>query len=113
MKTFVKQGDTLTVTSPAGGTLSGVPVLIGAALFGIAVTDSAAGDDIEIKRTGLYTDMPKAAGAAWAQGDILYWDNTAKAFTKTVASNTRVGVAAQPALSADTVGVVLVGPAIG
>lgn len=113
MKTYVKQGDTLTVTSPAGGTLSGVPFLVGAALFGVAVTDSAAGDDVEMKRTGLFTDMPKAAGAAWAQGDILYWDNTAKSFTKTAGGNTRAGVAVQPALSADTVGVVIVGPAIG
>jgi predicted RecA/RadA family phage recombinase len=113
MKTFVKQGDTLTVTAPAGGVLSGIAFLVGAALFGVAVTDAAAGDDVEMKRTGLFTDQPKAAGAAWVQGDILYWDNTAKNFTKTSASNTRAGVAAQAAQSADTVGSVVIGPAIG
>lgn len=113
MKTFVKEGNTLTVTSPAGGTVSGLPVLIGAGIFGIAVTDSVAGDDVEIKRTGVYSDQVKAAGAAWAQGDVLYWDNAAKAFTKTSGGNTRVGVAVVAALSADVVGVVDIGRPVG
>lgn len=113
MKTFVKEGKTLTVTSPAGGTLSGFPVLIGAGIFGVAVTDSVAGDDVEIKRTGVYSDQVKAAGAAWAQGDVLYWDNTAKAFTKTATNNTRAGVAVVAALSADTIGVVDIGLPVG
>lgn len=49
------------------------------------------------------SDAPKAAGAAWSIGDSLYWDDTAKNFTKTSASNTLCGYALAPAASADTV----------
>lgn len=45
----------------------------------------------------------KATGAAWAVGDDIYWDATAKKFTKTSTDNTKCGVALAPALSADTV----------
>ena len=113
MENNVKHGDTLTVTAPAGGVTSGQAVLIGAALFGVCVTDAAAGADVEIKTTGVFEDVPKAAGAAWVQGDILYWDAAAKNFTKTATANTRVGVAVAAAASGDAVGTVKVGPAIG
>jgi predicted RecA/RadA family phage recombinase len=113
MKNYGSQGDTLTLTVPAGGVSSGVPVLIGAGIFGVPVTDGAVGDSFALKMSGVFTDMPKAAGAAWAEGDYVYWDNTAKNFTKTSASNTRVGVAVAAAQSADTVGVVKLGPVVG
>jgi predicted RecA/RadA family phage recombinase len=113
MKSFLLQGDTLTLTAPAGGVTSGVPVLIGAGIFGVPVTDAVAGDSFALKTSGVYADASKAAGAAWAEGDYLYWDNTAKNFTKTSASNTRVGVATRAALSADTTGDVKIGPVVG
>lgn len=49
------------------------------------------------------SDAPKAAGAAWAVGDALYWDASAKAFTKTSTANTACGYALAAAASADTV----------
>lgn len=49
------------------------------------------------------SDAPKSAGAAWSVGDALFWDDTAKAFTKTVASNVACGFALAAAASADTV----------
>jgi predicted RecA/RadA family phage recombinase len=93
MKNFVSDGLNLTVTSPAGGTVSGNFYLIGTNLFGVAVTDSVAGDTVVLRTVGMYENKPKATGAAWAEGDLLYWDNTAKNFTKTSTSNTKVGVA--------------------
>jgi predicted RecA/RadA family phage recombinase len=113
MKNFVQKGDNLTVTSPAGGTVSGGAYLIGTNIFGIAITDSNAGDDVALRVEGVFSDQPKATSAAWAQGDALYWDNTAKNFTKTATNNTRVGVAMAIAQTADTTGTVNVGPMIG
>lgn len=114
MKNYSSNGDNLTLTVPAGGVLGGVPMLIGTNLFGVPVADNATvGDSFALRVKGVFSDMPKAAGAAWAEGDVVYWDNTAKNFTKTSASNTKVGVAVAAALSADTVGVVKIGPSIG
>jgi predicted RecA/RadA family phage recombinase len=110
---LLNAGDNLTVTSPVGGTVSGTAYLIGTNIFGVAFTDSVAGDDVALRTDGVFENMPKAAGAAWVQGDLLYWDNTAKNFTKTSTSNTKVGVAALAALSGDTVGTVNIGPMIG
>ena len=38
-------------------------------------------------------DLKKVGSQAWAAGDKIYWDNTAKETTKTATSNTLVGVA--------------------
>ncbi len=48
--------------------------------------------------------LPKAPGTAWSQGDKLYFDNTAKTFTKTATSNTAAGYAYYGAASGDTTG---------
>lgn len=53
--------------------------------------------------SALISDAPKAAGAAWSVGDALYWDDTAKNFTKTSSANTLCGYALSAAASADTV----------
>jgi predicted RecA/RadA family phage recombinase len=113
MRSFVQDGKDLDVMSPAGGTLSGNAYLIGASIFGVAVTDSVAGDDVVLRRLGVFTGMPKAAGAAWAQGDILYWDNTAFNFTKTATNNTRVAVANSVQLAGDTTGDVILTGQVG
>ena len=99
MKTFSHDGVVFDAVSPTGGTVAGNAYLIGAAIFGVAVTDSAAGDTVSLRRLGVYSAMPKAAGAA--------------VFTKTSASNTRVGVAASAQASADTTGDVLLSGQVG
>ena len=45
-----------------------------------------------INLTGVY-DLPKTASQAWTVGAKVYWDNTAKACTTTVGSNTLIGIA--------------------
>lgn len=47
--------------------------------------------------------VAKASGAAWVPGDALYWDDTAKALTKTATNNTLCGHAIEAAGAADTV----------
>jgi predicted RecA/RadA family phage recombinase len=41
---------------------------------------------------------------AWAEGDLVYWDNTAKQFTKTSTSNTKAGYAVAAKLTAGVSG---------
>jgi len=97
MKNFVQQGNTLTFTAAASVT-SGDGVLSGA-LFGVASTSAATGEDFEAALTGVF-DLPKATGAISKHAKV-YWDNTAKKITTTASGNTLVGAATQAAASGD------------
>ena len=90
MKNFVQTGNTITLTAPyAVG--SGDGLLVGS-IFGVASGTAALGETVEAALTGVY-DLKKVASQAWAAGDKVYWDNTAKEATKTTTSNTLIGVA--------------------
>jgi len=102
MKNFIQPGNTLTLAAPTGGVASGDPVLVGA-IFGVAAFTAAEAADVEVVTEGVFT-LPKATGAAWAAGDILYWDATAKKLTTTASGNKRVGVATKAAASGDATG---------
>jgi predicted RecA/RadA family phage recombinase len=43
-----------------------------------------------------------ASGQDFAQGDLVYWDNTAKRCTKTTTSNTKIGAAMAAKVSTAT-----------
>lgn len=103
MKTFVSPGDSMTLPAPYD-VVSGSPVQFGAALFGVAIYSALSGADVSFKTSGVFEGLPKATGAAWTVGDIIYWDNTNKVLTKTNTGNLRVGVAVAAALSGDAVG---------
>lgn len=49
-------------------------------------------------------------GVAWTAGDKIYWDDTGKKFTKTVASNTLAGIVYEDKASASATGLVLLWP---
>ncbi|MDQ2080482.1 DUF2190 family protein [Xanthobacteraceae bacterium Astr-EGSB] len=102
MQNKIMQGAVLTAPAPAGGIASGEAALIGK-IFGVAVTTEAAGADVALDTEGVF-ELPKATGAAWAIGDALYWDATAKKLTGTASGNTRVAVAVAVAASGDAVG---------
>ena len=90
MKNFVQPGDTITLTAPYA-VASGDGLLVGS-IFGVASGTAALGETVEAALTGVY-DLKKVASQAWAAGDKVYWDNTAKEATKTTTSNTLIGVA--------------------
>lgn len=90
MKNFVQTGNTITLTAPYA-VASGDGLLVGA-IFGVAAGAAALGEPVEAALTGVY-DLKKVASQAWAAGDKVYWDNTAKEATKTTTSNTLIGVA--------------------
>ena len=90
MKTYVQPGNTITLTAPYA-VASGDGLLVGS-IFGVASGTAALGETVEAALTGVY-DLKKVASQAWAAGDKVYWDNTAKACTTTVGSNTLIGIA--------------------
>lgn len=101
MKTFVMEGRTITLVAPYN-VLSGGGLQVGS-IVGIAGSDALSGADVETVLEGVFT-VAKATGAAWTQGALIYWDNAAKNFTTTVATNKLAGVATLAALAGDTVG---------
>ena len=103
MKNYIQLGDNLTLPAPAA-VASGEATLIGA-VFGVASVAGAQGEDVSFVRVGVFA-LPKAAGAAWAAGQKLYWDAAAKNVTATANANL-IGAAAAAAASADTSGSVL------
>ena len=87
MTNFVKSGDHLTLAAPYN-VLSGGGFKVGN-VFGVAANDTLSGGDVECNVEGVY-DLAKDA-STFAQGDLAYWDDTAKAVTSTVASNLLIG----------------------
>lgn len=109
MRNFVSEGVALDLTAPAAVT-AGDPVKVGG-LIVVPAADAASGDTFVGYVHGVF-DVDKATGAAWAEGDTLYWDDTAKKFTKTTTSNTKCAVAVAAAASGDTTGRVKLIPSI-
>ena len=108
MKNYVRHGDTMPFTAPAGGVVSGLPYLIGI-VFGVAAFTAAEGESFELRRKGVVT-LPKKTGEAWTEGAALYFDATAKVLTTTAATNKRVGAAAAGAVNSAASGDVLLLP---
>jgi len=92
MKNYVQPGNTITLTAPYAVT-SGDGLLVGS-IFGVAAGTAILGDPVETAVEGVY-DLKKVASQAWAAGDKIYWDNTARQTTKTLTSNTLIGVATE------------------
>lgn len=112
MKNYVKDGNDLTFTAPAGGVVSGTGVKIGDA-FVVATVTKAATELFEGQRTGV-VEHAKVSAQAWTEGQQINWDNTAKLMTTVTTGNFRVGYAAKAAANPSAVGqVVLHGGNLG
>ena len=90
MKNYVQPGHTVPLPAPYA-VASGDGLLVGA-IFGVATANAAIGDAVEATLVGVF-DLKKVASQAWAAGDKVYWDNTAKEVTKTATANTLIGAA--------------------
>jgi predicted RecA/RadA family phage recombinase len=95
MKTFIQNGDVITVTAPSGGVQSGDGVIVGS-LFGVAAFTAAEGDPVEIATRGVYV-LPKEPTAVIAAGDQVAWDATAKQIDLPGAGLYPVGIATEAA----------------
>lgn len=77
MNNYVQPGNTITMTAPSGGVVSGTAYQIGSLLVVAQVSaDEAA--KFEALVNGVVT-LPKAASQAWTEGEKVYWDNAAAA----------------------------------
>jgi len=99
MINFVKSGDTLTLAAPYD-VLSGGGFKVGN-VFGVAANDTLSGADVTCEVEGVY-DLAKDA-SVFAQGDLAYWDDTAKKVTSTVGSNLLIGAVEVAAATGVTV----------
>jgi predicted RecA/RadA family phage recombinase len=104
MKNYVQPGETITVTAPYAVS-SGGGVLVGN-IFGVATNDAANGASVEIITEGV-VDIVKASGAV-TQGQLIFWDNSAKVVTTVNGGgNMPIGVATQAQNSGDATARVL------
>ena len=87
MNNFVKSGDNLTLAAPYD-VLSGGGFKVGN-VFGVAANDTLSTFDVECDVEGVY-DLAKDA-STFAQGDLAYWDDSAKKVTSTVGGNLLIG----------------------
>jgi predicted RecA/RadA family phage recombinase len=104
MNNFIQPGNVVTLTAPSGGVTSGLGYKIGQ-LFVVAAITAAEGAEFEGKTDGIYT-LPKTTGAAWTEGQLLYWDDTNDKAITTATGNLLIGCAAAAAGSDDTTGTV-------
>jgi predicted RecA/RadA family phage recombinase len=103
-------GDSWDLPVPyAGGIVGGQGMLVGAFLFGVAMSTAAQNAIVAVKFHGIY-DITKEAPLVIAQGAKLWWDNTNRRLTTTATGNLPVGIAVAAALSADTTVRVLLRP---
>jgi len=106
MKNFVHRGEVLSLTAPYD-VLSGAGFKIGT-IFAVASGDAVSGAAVEGQVKGVVRIVKDAS--VFAQGDLIYWDDTAKKATSTVGSNLLIGNAETAQLTGDaTVDVVLFG----
>ena len=92
MQNYVQPGNVVTITAPAGGVTSGVGVLIGTNLFGVATVTAAVGVQAEVLIEGV-VELAKTSALAISIGDAVWWDNTNKVVFKTGTGNKAVGYA--------------------
>lgn len=89
---YVQPGETLELTAPSGGVVSGQPYQIGQ-IVGIAQNTAAEGATFNLTVTGVWS-VTKPGSQAWTEGQIVYFDAGIAKFTSTAADNVQVGVAA-------------------
>ena len=94
MKTFIQEGNIITVTA-AANIASGDGVLVGG-IFGVAAADAVAGEEVEIATVGVY-ELPKLSTAVIAQGDRVAWDAAANQINLPAVGLYPVGIATEAA----------------
>lgn len=99
---FQAPGDTLELTAPSGGVLAGTAYKIGQLLV-VAKVSVAQTLPFSADVKGVFY-LPKTTGAAWTEGELLYWNNSTHKLITTGSGNLLVGVASAAAASGDAFG---------
>lgn len=99
MRSIISSGHSVRAVAPTGGVTVDVPVLIGTAKFGVPLETAAAGATFELQVMA-EVDIVKDT-SIFAEGDVVYWDNSAHAATSTATSNRKIGIADVAAATGD------------
>lgn len=108
MKNFIQPGKSIDFTAPAGGVVSGRPVVLGS-LIGISSVTADEGKQASMETEGVF-ELSKVSAQAWVVGAKIYWDDTAKKVTTTATDNTLIGVSVEVAANPSSTGLVKLGP---
>jgi predicted RecA/RadA family phage recombinase len=95
MNNFIQDGDVITV-DPGATVAAGTGIMVGTALFGVAVVDGVSGTPSAIRTRGV-VEIAKTSALAISVGDVLYWAPGSSVVNKTSASQRAVGVAVEAA----------------
>jgi predicted RecA/RadA family phage recombinase len=101
MKNFVQNGDVVTLAAPYD-VAAGAACKVGS-LVAVATSAALSGETVEGVVVGVF-DLAKVSAQAWAVGDKIYWDDTAKLMTTTASGNTLAGVAVAVAANPSATG---------
>jgi predicted RecA/RadA family phage recombinase len=101
MKNFVQPGGTLTFAAPYD-VIAGAGFKVGSI---VAIATAAALNTVTVEGVvaGVF-DVAKVSAQAWAVGERVYWDDTARLFTTTASANTLVGAAVAVAANPSATG---------
>ncbi|WP_043309293.1 DUF2190 family protein [Pseudomonas sp. ML96] len=111
MKNFRQPGDMITIVA-AAAILSGALVRAGS-LLGVAATNAAIGEEVELKTTGVF-DLPKTQAQAWTVGQPIYAIAASSLLTNVPGTgNYLVGVAVAAAANPSDVGRVRLNGSLG
>ena len=97
----VQTGKVIDYTNPGPDPIAVGDVVKLEGFCGVAETDIAVGEMGVLAITEIW-EVDSVSGAAFAVGDALYWDGTAKKATKTDTNNTPLGRCVAPKASGGT-----------
>jgi predicted RecA/RadA family phage recombinase len=104
MRNYVQPGDSLTLTAPSGGVVSGTGYLIGA-IFGVAAVTAAEAAAFELLIKGVFS-LAKTSAQAWTEGQKIYRHAGTGAMDNDPTTGPLVGVAAAAAANPSSTGIV-------
>lgn len=112
MKNYVQEGHALDLAAPYD-VAAGAGFKVGQ-FIAVAACAALSGVTVAGFVEGVYDVLAEGAGSGqvWAAGDLIYWDNTAKQFTKTSTSNTKAGYVVAVKASGDVTGRIRLIPSI-
>ena len=90
-KNFIQEGEVLTIPAPYA--LTSGDVVIAGDIIGVALSDAASGASVDVHVDEGVWGIAKVAADAFALGDPVYYDSTAKLGTATATGNTKIGTA--------------------
>lgn len=110
MRNHIQPGNSLDFVAPVGGVASGKTAKEGAIIH-IPSTSAAEGEGYSGDVVGCF-EVDAATGQAWIKGEVLFWNDTTKVWTKTATDATKGAYSIKPKASGDARGSIRLVPSI-